>query len=68
MTSWHSREAPRPRMAEVLASVPADLRRARLLAARRFGVCSVPRRAILRGDWDRGDAVRQFLVEEGDGR
>jgi hypothetical protein len=37
------------------------LRRARLKAARLFGLMSIPRRAILRGDWDSGQAVRQFM-------
>ena len=46
-----------------LRDIPADLRCARLRAARRYGIYSVPRRAILRGDWDAGTVVRQFLTE-----
>lgn len=45
-----------------LRNVPADLRRARLLAAREYGIGSIPRRAILRGDWDTGNKVRQHLT------
>ena len=43
-----------------LRNIDTDLRRARLLGARRFGVASIPRRAILRGEWDGGTAVSQF--------
>lgn len=37
--------------------LPRDLRRARLLAARRYGVRSIPRRAVLRGEYDGGEVV-----------
>ncbi len=40
--------------------VDRDTRRARLLAARRRAVGSVPRRGILTGHWDRGAVVGAF--------
>jgi hypothetical protein len=40
--------------------VDPDTRRARLLAARRMAVGSVPRSGILTGHWDRGSVVGAF--------
>ena len=40
--------------------VDRDTRRARLLAARRKPVGSIPRRGILSGHWDRGNVVGAF--------
>jgi hypothetical protein len=38
--------------------VEPDLRRRRLLAARKYSAGTVPRLAILLGHWDRGEIVR----------
>lgn len=40
--------------------IDRDTRRARLLAARRKPVRSIPRRGILSGHWDRGNVVGAF--------
>lgn len=40
------------------------IRRARLLAARGYGVRSIPRTAILKGHWDAGTKVRDHLTSE----
>lgn len=40
--------------------IDRDTRRARLLAARRKPVGSIPRRGILSGHWDRGNVVGAF--------
>jgi hypothetical protein len=40
--------------------IDRDTRRARLLAARRRPVGSIPRRGILSGHWDRGNVVGAF--------
>jgi hypothetical protein len=48
----HHRGVPKTR------GIEPELRRRRLLAARRYGLNSVPRIAILLGHWDRGDVVR----------
>ncbi|MBB4642701.1 hypothetical protein [Rhizorhapis suberifaciens] len=40
--------------------VDRDTRRARLLAARRKPVGSIPRRGILSGHWDQGSVVGAF--------
>lgn len=42
----------------VMRGLAPDLRRARLLAARRYKPGTIPRHAILGGFWDRGDIVR----------
>ncbi len=42
-------------------NVEPALRRARLLAARRFGIVSPVRKAILSGACDRGRIVREHL-------
>lgn len=57
---FHTKEAKR----QTLRGVDRDLRRARLLAARRYAPGSVPRRGIMSGHWDGGVVVRQFLAEE----
>lgn len=41
-------------------TIDRDTRRARLLAARRKPVGSIPRRGILSGHWDRGNVVGAF--------
>ncbi|QBM77922.1 hypothetical protein E2E30_18680 (plasmid) [Sphingomonas sp. AAP5] len=45
--------------------VDRDTRRARLLAARRYPVGSVPRRGILGGHWDGGSVVGAFRLGRG---
>ena len=45
--------------------VDRDTRRARLLAARRYPVGSVPRRGILGGHWDGGTVVGAFRLGRG---
>lgn len=40
--------------------IDRDTRRARLLAARRRPVGSIPRQGILSGHWDRGAVVGEF--------
>lgn len=45
--------------------VDRDTRRARLLAARRYPVGSLPRRGILSGHWDGGAVVGEFRLEHG---
>lgn len=40
--------------------IDRDTRRARLLAARRKPIGSIPRRGILSGHWDRGNIVGAF--------
>ncbi len=45
--------------------VDRDTRRARLLAARRYPVGSVPRRGILAGHWDGGFVVGAFRLGRG---
>lgn len=40
--------------------IDRDTRRARLLAARRRPIGSIPRRGILSGHWDRGAVVGEF--------
>lgn len=40
--------------------IDRDTRRARLLAARRKPIGSIPRRGILTGHWDRGSVVCAF--------
>lgn len=40
--------------------IDRDTRRARLLAARRKPIGSIPRRGILSGHWDRGNVVGAF--------
>ena len=42
------------------APIDRDTRRARLLAARRHAINSVPRRGILSGHWDAGTVVGAF--------
>jgi hypothetical protein len=42
--------------------VEPELRRNRLLAARRYAAGSVPRLAIMLGHWDSGDVVRLGAV------
>lgn len=60
MTGFHSRFGSR----KTTRGVEPALRRARLLAARQFGVVSPARKGILNGEWDRGTIVRQWM--EGD--
>ncbi|MHA0319765.1 hypothetical protein ACXY7D_15210 [Sphingomonas melonis] len=40
--------------------IDRDMRRARLLAARRKPIGSIPRRGILSGHWDGGNVVGAF--------
>ena len=40
--------------------IDRDTRRARLLAARRKPIGSIPRRGILSGHWDGGNVVGEF--------
>ena len=40
--------------------IDRDMRRARLLAARRKAIGSIPRRGILSGHWDGGNVVGAF--------
>lgn len=46
-------------------AVDRDTRRARLLAARRYPIGSVPRRGILSGHWDGGTIVGAFRSRQG---
>lgn len=48
----------RDRSIPTTRDVEPELRRRRLLAARRYAAGSVPRVAILLGHWDGGDVVR----------
>lgn len=57
---FHSKEAKRG----TLRSLEPGLRRARLLAARRYPIRGIVRRAIIGGQWDGGEVVRQFLLPE----
>jgi hypothetical protein len=41
------------------------LRRARLLAARKRAIGSVPRTGILSGQWDGGSIVQNFMAKDG---
>lgn len=46
---------------QITRDVEPRLRRARLLAARGYPAASIPRRAILSGQWDAGSKVRDHL-------
>jgi hypothetical protein len=48
----------RDRRIPTTRGVEPELRRNRLLAARRYAAGSVPRLAIMLGHWDGGDVVR----------
>jgi hypothetical protein len=58
---FHTKSAPR----FTTRDVEPNLRRARLLAARKVGIVSPLRRGILSGHCDRGIIVRQWLEGEG---
>lgn len=45
--------------------VDRDTRRARLLAARRYPIGSIPRRGILSGHWDGGNIVGAYRSGQG---
>lgn len=45
--------------------LPADLRRARLLAAREYVAGSICWRGILSGHWDGGTVVRKYMTDKG---
>jgi hypothetical protein len=53
----HYRGLPR------LRDLDPDLRRRRLVAARRYAPLSIPRIAIMLGQWDAGDVVRLGLIK-----
>ncbi|WP_345907617.1 hypothetical protein [Sphingomonas sp. UBA4815] len=59
MRKSHDAASPRPRYRN-RAPIDRDTRRARLLAARRYAINSVPRRGILSGHWDAGTVVGAF--------
>lgn len=44
-----------------MRALDRELRRARLLAARRYRPCTIPRHAILGGFWDGGNIVRGYM-------
>jgi len=46
-----------------LRALARDLRRARLLAARRYAPGSIPRKGIIGGYWDGGSVVRAHMKE-----
>lgn len=55
----------RRRFLELLAeNKRSEMRRARVLAARRFGWASVPRRACLAGAYDSGNIIREYRDED----
>lgn len=57
-------EIKRPRV-PIMRGLAPELRRKRLLAARRYAAHSVPRFAILTGQWDHGAAVQGKEASDG---
>ena len=51
----------------MMRTMEPDLRRKRLLAARSFAAHSIPRFAILTGQWDAGSIVGAVARERSDG-